>query len=134
MPPKVRAQVNGIGPQLGLVGLLVVLNAAFAGLEISPVPRDEPRDRAPSFESQLVKRRQRRLRGVEEMVISLMARRLITGEVQAHLAEVHGISVSRETISKVTDAIFGRDGRLVESAARAGLCRGVHRRDRGQDS
>jgi putative transposase len=74
--------------------------------EIGPVPLDVPRDRDGSFEPQLVKKRQRRLHGVDEMIISLTAKGLTTGEVQAHLAEVYGTQVSRETISKVTDAII----------------------------
>jgi putative transposase len=74
--------------------------------EVGPVPLDVPRDRDSSFEPQLVKKRQRRLHGVDEMVISLTAKGLTTGEVQAHLAEVYGTNVSRETISKVTDAVL----------------------------
>lgn len=70
------------------------------------MPLDVPRDRDGSFEPQLVKKRQRRLQGVDEMVISLTAKGLTTGEVSAHLAEVYGASVSRETISKITDAIL----------------------------
>ena len=41
------------------------------------------------------------------MVIALTAKGLTTGEVQAHLAEVYGTEVSRETISKITDAVLG---------------------------
>ena len=41
------------------------------------------------------------------MVISLTAKGLTTGEVQAHLAEVYGTDISRETISKISDAILG---------------------------
>lgn len=75
--------------------------------EVGPVKLDVPRDRDSSFEPQLVKKRQRRLHGVDEMIISLTAKGLTTGEVQAHLAEVYGSNVSRETISKITDAILG---------------------------
>jgi putative transposase len=74
--------------------------------EIGPVPLDVPRDRDGSFEPKLVKKRQRRLRGVDAMVLSLTAKGLTTGEVQAHLAEVYGSSVSRETVSKITDRIL----------------------------
>jgi transposase-like protein len=74
--------------------------------EVGPVGLDVPRDRDGTFEPQLVKKRQRRLGGVDEMIISLVAKGLTTGEVQAHLAEVYGASVSRETISKITDTIL----------------------------
>jgi putative transposase len=75
--------------------------------DVGPVELDVPRDRDASFEPKLVRKRQRRLGGVDEMVISLTAKGLTTGEVQAHLAEVYGTEVSRETVSKITDAILG---------------------------
>ena len=51
-------------------------------------------------------KRQRRLGGVDDLVISLVAKGLTTGEVQAHLAEIYGVEVSRETISKITDRVL----------------------------
>ncbi len=65
-----------------------------------------PRDRAGSFEPKLVRKRQRQLTGVDDLVISLVAKGLTTGEVAAHLAEVYGAEVSRETISKITDRVL----------------------------
>jgi transposase-like protein len=50
-------------------------------------------------------KRQRRPSGVDELVISLSAKGLTTGEVQAHLAEVYGAEVSRQTISTITDKV-----------------------------
>jgi transposase-like protein len=41
------------------------------------------------------------------MVISLTAKGLTTGEVEAHLAEVYSTTISRETISKITDRVLG---------------------------
>ncbi len=75
--------------------------------EVGPVEIDVPRDRDGSFDPKLVRKRQRRLHGVDEMVISLTAKGLTTGEVQAHLAEVYGTDMSREQVSKITDAILG---------------------------
>jgi transposase-like protein len=74
--------------------------------EVGPVDIDVPRDRDSSFEPATVKKRQRRLNGVDSMVISLTAKGLTTGEVQAHLAETYGTDVSRETISKITDRVL----------------------------
>jgi putative transposase len=74
--------------------------------EIGPVEIGVPRDREGSFEPQIVKKRQRRLSGVEDMVISLSAKGLTTGEIQAHLAEVYGAEVSRQTISTITDKVI----------------------------
>ena len=58
------------------------------------------------FEPKIVAKRQRRLSGVDELVISLSAKGLTTGEVQAHLAEVYGADVSRQTISTITDKVI----------------------------
>jgi len=74
--------------------------------EVGPVEIDAPRDRDGSFEPATVKKRQRRLNGVDSMVISLTAKGLTTGEVEAHLAETYGTDISRETISKITDAVL----------------------------
>ncbi|SCD67701.1 Transposase, Mutator family [Streptomyces sp. di188] len=62
--------------------------------DVGPVEVSVPRDRDGSFEPKIVKKRQKRLSGVDEMVISLAAKGLTTGEVQAHLAEVYGAEVS----------------------------------------
>jgi putative transposase len=74
--------------------------------EIGPVEIDVPRDTDASFTPQIVKKRQRRLTGVDEIVLSLTARGLTTGEISAHLAEVYGASVSKETVSKITDKVI----------------------------
>ncbi|MEC5193148.1 putative transposase [Arthrobacter sp. MP_M7] len=71
-----------------------------------PVVIDVPRDRAGTFEPVIVRKRQRRLNGVDEMVLSLYAKGLTTGEISAHFAEIHGASVSRETISRITDRVL----------------------------
>jgi len=73
--------------------------------EIGPVEIDVPRDIDASFDPQIVKKRQRRLTGVDEIVLSLTARGLTTGEISAHFAEVYGASVSKETVSKITDKV-----------------------------
>ncbi|MET8893544.1 IS256 family transposase [Streptomyces albogriseolus] len=74
--------------------------------DVGPVQIAVPRDREGSFEPRIVKKRQKRLTGVDEMVISLTAKGLTTGEVQAHLAEVYGVDVSRQTISTITDKVL----------------------------
>jgi putative transposase len=71
-----------------------------------PVELDVPRDRAATFEPQIVKKRQRRLSGVDEVVLSLYAKGLTTGEISAHFAEIYGASVSKETISRITDKVI----------------------------
>ncbi|GGV50268.1 hypothetical protein GCM10010245_79070 [Streptomyces spectabilis] len=74
--------------------------------DVGPVEIEVPRDREGSFEPQIVKRRQRRLTGVDEMVLPLSAKGLTHGEFSAHLAEVYGAEVSKTTISTITDAVM----------------------------
>ncbi|MEV6841481.1 IS256 family transposase [Streptomyces sp. NPDC051133] len=74
--------------------------------DVGPVEITVPRDRDGSFEPQIVKKRQRRLTGVDEMVLSLSARGLTHGDISAHLAEVYGASVSKQTISTITDKVM----------------------------
>jgi len=78
--------------------------------DIGPVTIEVPRDRDGTFAPQTVRKRQRRLEGVDAMVLSLSAKGLTTGEISAHLAEVYGASVSKETISKITDAVLEEMG------------------------
>ena len=61
-----------------------------------------PQDRDGTFEPRMVKKRQRRLSGVDEIVLSLHAKGLTTGEISAHFAEIYRVSVSKETVSRIT--------------------------------
>jgi putative transposase len=74
--------------------------------EAGPVEITVPRDRDGSFEPKIVRKRQRRLGGIDGIVLSLTAKGLTTGEVSAHLAEVYGASVSKDTISTITDRVL----------------------------
>jgi putative transposase len=74
--------------------------------EAGPVELAVPRDRDSSFEPRLVKKRQRRLSGVDDLVISLSAKGLTHGEIAAHLAVVYGAEVSKHTISTITDRVL----------------------------
>jgi putative transposase len=74
--------------------------------EIGPVQVEVPRDRDGTFEPAIVKKRQRRLSGVDQIILSLSARGLTTGEISAHFADVYGATVSRDTISRITDKVL----------------------------
>jgi putative transposase len=74
--------------------------------QVGPVQLEVPRDRDASFEPTIVRKRQRRLVGVDDLVVSLVAKGLTTGEVQAHLAEIYGTEVSRQTTSTITDRVL----------------------------
>ena len=64
-----------------------------------------PRDREGRFEPQLIEKYCRRLPGFDDKVISMYARGMTTREIRSHIEELYGLSVSRELISKVTDAV-----------------------------
>ena len=72
---------------------------------VGAVRIDVPRDREGTFQPQIVKKRQRRLTEVDEIVLSLYAKGLTTGEISAHFAEIYGASISRETVSRITDKV-----------------------------
>ena len=74
--------------------------------EVGPVPVEVPRDRDGSFAPAIVAKRQRRFGGIDDLVISLTAKGLTTGEVAAHLAEVYGAEVSKDHISTITDRVM----------------------------
>jgi putative transposase len=73
--------------------------------DIGPVEVEIPRDRDGTFEPQIVRKRQRRLSGIDGLVISLSAKGLTHGEICAHLAEVYGAQVSKQTITAITDRV-----------------------------
>jgi transposase-like protein len=73
--------------------------------EVGEVELEVPRDRDGSFAPKIVRKRQRRMSGVDELVILLAAKGLTTGEIAAHLADVYGAEVSKGTISRITEVV-----------------------------
>jgi transposase-like protein len=73
--------------------------------DIGKVDLRVPRDRNGSFEPVTVPKGQRRLAGLSANVISLYAKGMTTGDIQAHLFDIYGTEISRDTISRITDAI-----------------------------
>ena len=71
-----------------------------------PVQVRTPRDREGSFEPRLVRKRQRRFEGFDEKILALYARGMSTRDIEAHLRELYGVSVGRDLISRVTDAVM----------------------------
>ena len=74
--------------------------------EHGPIPIATPRDRNGTFEPRIVKKRQRRFEGFDGKILALYARGLSTRDIAAHLAEIYGVDVSPDLISRVTDAIM----------------------------
>ena len=74
--------------------------------ESGEVRIDTPRDRAGTFEPQIVRKRQRRFEGFDDKILALYSRGLSTRDIEAHLEEIYGVKVGRDLISKVTDAVM----------------------------
>lgn len=71
------------------------------GIEI-----EVPRDRAGSFDPQLIAKYQRRFPGFDDKIISMYARGMSTREITGHLRELYGIDASPDLISTITDAVL----------------------------
>jgi putative transposase len=74
--------------------------------ELGPVAIGTPRDRAGSFEPQLVAKRQTRLAGLDDRVLDLYAGGMTVRDIESHLRGLYGVGVGRDTISRVTDAVL----------------------------
>lgn len=78
-----------------------VLTDAAGEIEI-----EVPRDRDGTFEPIIVGKRQRRLSDVDEVVLSLYAKGLTTGEISAHFADVYGASLGKDRVSRITERVI----------------------------
>ena len=74
--------------------------------EAGTVDLDVPRDRAGTFEPQLVRKGQRRLGGIDKIVIGLYAHGMTVRDIREHLAEIYDVDVSPDLISKITDSVL----------------------------
>jgi putative transposase len=74
--------------------------------EQGPVEVGTPRDRRGTFEPQIVRKGQRRFEGFDDKILALYSRGLSTRDIEAHLAEIYGVKVGRDLISRVTDAVM----------------------------
>jgi putative transposase len=74
--------------------------------EHGQVAIDAPRDRDGSCAPQIVRKRQRRFEGFDDKILALYSRGLSTRDIEAHLAEIYGVKVGRDLISKVTDGVM----------------------------
>src|SRR5919201_4535454 len=74
--------------------------------EHGPVRIKTPRDRKGTFEPQVVHKGQRRFEGFEDKILALYSRGLSTRDIEAHLADIYGVNVGRDLISRVSDAVM----------------------------
>ena len=65
-----------------------------------------PRERAGTFEPQLIGKHERRLTGFDDMIIAMYARGMTVREIQGFLAEMYAVDISSDLISSVTDAVL----------------------------
>jgi putative transposase len=67
---------------------------------------EQPRDRAGSFAPRIVRKHQRRFDGFDDKIIAMYGRGMSVRDIQAHLAEIYGVEVGHDLISRVTDAVL----------------------------
>jgi len=66
-----------------------------------------PRDRKGKFEPQILKKNQTSVsRDIEKKILSMYAKGMTTGDIEAHIQDIYGIEVSDTTISRITDKIL----------------------------
>ena len=74
--------------------------------DLGELPIEIPRDRAGTFEPQIITKHQTRWSGFDDKILSLYARGMTVREIQSHLQEMYGAEVSPTLISSVTDAVL----------------------------
>jgi putative transposase len=74
--------------------------------ELGPVAVKTPRNRRGTFEPKLVGKRQTRLAGLDEKILGLYAGGMTVRDIAAHLSELYGVEIGRDTISRITDAVL----------------------------
>jgi len=66
-----------------------------------------PRDRKGEFEPELIKKQQTSISGdIEEKILSMYAKGMTTSDIETHIRDIYGLSVSDSTISRITDKIL----------------------------
>ena len=78
------------------------LRTSFGDVEVAV-----PRDRKGEFEPQLLKKNQTRIsQDIEEKILSMYAKGMTTGDIEAHIQDIYGVNVSDTTVSRITDKIL----------------------------
>jgi putative transposase len=74
--------------------------------DLGPVAVNTPRDREGTFQPKLIGKRQTRLAGLDEKILSLYAGGMSVRDISEHLSSLYGTEIGRDTISRVTDAVL----------------------------
>lgn len=78
------------------------LRTSFGDVEVAV-----PRDRKGEFEPQLLKKNQTSIsQDIEEKILSMYAKGMTTGDIEAHIHDIYGVDVSDTTVSRITDKIL----------------------------
>lgn len=78
------------------------LRTSFGDVEVAV-----PRDRKGEFEPQLLKKNQTSIsQDIEEKILSMYAKGMTTGDIEAHIQDIYGVNVSDTTVSRITDKIL----------------------------
>lgn len=78
------------------------LRTGFGDVEVAV-----SRDRKGEFEPQLLKKNQTSIsQDIEEKILSMYAKGMTTGDIEAHIQDIYGVDVSDTTVSRITDKIL----------------------------
>ena len=78
------------------------LRTSFGDVEVSI-----PRDRKGEFEPKVLKKNQTSIsQDIEEKILSMYAKGMTTGDIEAHIQDIYGVEVSDTTVSRITDKIL----------------------------
>ena len=78
------------------------LRTSYGNIDVSV-----PWDRKGEFEPQLLKKNQTSItQDVEEKILSMYAKGMTTGDIEAHIRDIYGLEVSDTTVSRITDKIL----------------------------
>ena len=67
--------------------------------------RDPPGPRGQSFDPKLIRKYQTRWPDFDDKIISMYARGMSTRDIQGHIEDLYGVSISPELVSRITDAV-----------------------------
>ena len=97
------------------------LRTSFGDVEVSV-----PRDRKGEFEPQILKKNQTSIsQDIEEKILSMYAKGMTAGDIEAHIQDIYGISVSDSTVSRITDRILPIVREVAAAAAGGHLRRSI---------
>ena len=74
--------------------------------ESGTIQIEVPRDRDSSFEPAIIPKRQSRIDGLDQKILSLYAKGMSLSDIKIQLQELYGADISESLISKITDDIM----------------------------